>query len=109
VKLSFDSNLNPGDTINNQELRDIFKCSPQGGMRKSNRTNTLVIVSDHTKAIYEDRWIDNILHYTGMGLEGDQDINYSQNKTLAQIQSNNVDPFLFEVFREGQYNLHGGN
>lgn len=97
----------PGGTINNQELRGIFKCSPQGGMRKSNRTSTLVIVSDHTKAIYEDRWIDDILHYTGMGLEGDQNINYSQNKTLAQVHSNNVEPFLFEVFEEGQYIYRG--
>ena len=107
VKLSFNPNLNPGDTINNQELRDIFKCSPQGGMRKSNRTNTLVIVSDHTKAIYEDRWIDDILHYTGMGLEGDQNLNYSQNKTLAQVHSNNVEPFLFEVFQKGHYTYRG--
>jgi len=76
-------------------------------MRKSNRTNTLVIVSDHTKSIYEDRWIDDILHYTGMGLQGDQNINYSQNKTLAQIRSNNVEPFLFEVFQKGQYIYRG--
>lgn len=105
--MSFNPNLNPGDTINNQELRDIFKCSPQGGMRKSSRTNTLVIISDHTKAIYEDRWINNTLHYTGMGLKGDQDINYSQNKTLAQVHSNNVEPFLFEVFQKGQYIFRG--
>jgi 5-methylcytosine-specific restriction protein A len=107
VKLSFDPKLKPGDTINNQELGDIFKCSSQGGMRRALRTNTLVIVSDQTKAIYEDRWIKDILHYTGMGLEGDQNINYSQNKTLAQIHSNNVEPFLFEVFLEGQYIYRG--
>jgi hypothetical protein len=72
--LPFEHNLNSGDTINNSQLTDIFKCSPQGGMRRSRRTNTLVIVSDHTRGIYEDRWIDDILHYTGMGLEGDQRI-----------------------------------
>lgn len=43
--------------------------------------------------------INDILHYTGMGLEGDQKIDYAQNTTLAQIQSNNVEPFLFEVFQ----------
>jgi 5-methylcytosine-specific restriction enzyme A len=107
VKLTFDPKLNPGDAINNQQLRDIFKCSPQGGMRRSLRTNTLVIVSDHTKGIYEDRWKGEILHYTGMGLKGDQKIDHAQNKTLAQVHSNNVEPFLFEVFQEGQYIYRG--
>lgn len=105
--MSFNPNLNPGDTVNNQKLREIFKCSPQGGMRKSNRTNTLIIVSDHTKAIYEDRWIDNILHYTGMGLESDQRLDFSQNKTLAESHSNGVDLFLFEVFEQGKYVFQG--
>lgn len=52
-------------------------------MRRSISTNTLVIVSDHTKSIYEDRWIGNVFHYTGMGLTGDQRIDATQNKTVA--------------------------
>ena len=39
--MAFDPELNYGDELNNTELREIFKCSPQGGMRKSNKTNTL--------------------------------------------------------------------
>ena len=70
--MPFEHGLNPGDTIINSQLTDIFKCSSQGGMRRALRTNTLVIVSDHTRGIYEDRWIDDTLHYTGMGLEGNQ-------------------------------------
>jgi len=107
VKLPFKHGLNPGDTIINSQLIDIFKCSPQGGMRRSRRTNTLVIVSDHTRGIYEDRWIDDILHYTGMGLEGDQKIDAAQNKTLAESPTNSVEVFLFEVFEAGNYFFRG--
>ena len=52
-----------GQVINNDELCEIFKCSTQGGMRRSYKTNTLVLVSNHVKSIYDDKWIDNILHY----------------------------------------------
>jgi hypothetical protein len=48
----FDPRLNQGSGINNQELCAIFKCSPQGGMRKSNSTDTLVVISNHIKSIY---------------------------------------------------------
>ncbi|WP_431808543.1 hypothetical protein [Lysinibacillus sphaericus] len=34
------------EVINNKELCEIFLCAPQGGMRKSNRTNTLTLISD---------------------------------------------------------------
>jgi 5-methylcytosine-specific restriction protein A len=107
VKLPFEHRLNSGDTINNSQLTDIFKCSPQGGMRRSHRTNTLVIVSDHTRGIYEDRLIDNTFHYTGMGLEGDQKIDTAQNKTLAESRTNGVEVFLFEVFQAGNYIFRG--
>jgi 5-methylcytosine-specific restriction enzyme A len=93
--------------IDNKQLTDIFKCSSQGGMRRSHQTNTLVIVSDHTKSIYEDRWFDDVLHYTGMGLSGHQRIDYAQNKTLSESKENNVEVFLFEVFEQGQYLYRG--
>ena len=105
--MPFEHGLNPGDTIVNSKLTDIFKCSPQGGMRRAHRTNTLVIVSDHIRGIYEDRWIDNTLHYTGMGLEGDQRIDAAQNKTLAESGTNGVEVFLFEVFEAGNYIFRG--
>lgn len=70
--MSFEHGLTPGDTIKNDKLVEIFKCSPQGGMRKSNQTNTLLVVSNHLKSIYEDRWVNDVLHYTGMGMTGDQ-------------------------------------
>jgi 5-methylcytosine-specific restriction enzyme A len=103
--MSFSHNLKPGTTISNEQLTHLFKCSPQGGMRRSHKTNTLVIVSDHSKKIYEDRWEDNTFHYTGMGMVGDQNLNCAQNKTLARLPINGVEAYLFEVFEQGVYNV----
>jgi 5-methylcytosine-specific restriction protein A len=95
--------LKPGDILNNEELRSHFKCSSQGGMRRSYKTNSLVLVSDHTKSTYEDKWVGDVFHYTGMGLTGDQNLMFHQNKTLAESKLNGVDIHLFEVFEEGRY------
>lgn len=99
----FETELNIGDEITNKELSTIFKCGNMSGMRKSNKTNTLVIVSDHTKGLYDDRWIDGVLHYTGMGTTGDQILKGNQNKTLYESNLNGVEVFLFEVFQSNKY------
>lgn len=100
-----------GDKLNNKELCEVFKCSPQGGMRKSNTTNSLVLVSDQTQKTernpYNDKWIDGILHYTGMGLKGDQSITFAQNKTLSNLEKNKVKAFLFEKFEQKIYTFKG--
>lgn len=99
--------LEIGQVINNQTLCQIFQCSPQGGMRKSNTTNTLVIIANYVKGIYHDKWIGGVLHYTGMGLNGDQDIDYMQNYTLNHASSLGVDVFLFEVMEDREYTYCG--
>lgn len=99
--------IKQGQIFDNGELCDLFKCSSQGGMRRSHETNTLVIVSNHIKSIYEDKWIDGIMHYTGMGTSGDQSLSFAQNKTLANSGSNNVDVHLFEVFKSKEYLYQG--
>lgn len=100
-------NLKQGDILNNYELMNIFKCSGQGGMRKSNKTNTLILISDDTKALYEDKWYDDEFHYTGMGKSGDQSLEFMQNKTLAQSNQNGVEVHLFEVFEKTKYTYVG--
>ncbi len=105
--MPFDPNLLPGDAIDNQRLCEIFGCGPQGGMRKSNATNTLVIVSNHVDSIYYDRWIGETFHYTGMGREGDQSLKFMQNKTLAESQTNGVDVHLFDVWESKVYSYVG--
>jgi 5-methylcytosine-specific restriction protein A len=74
---------------------------------RSIKTNTLVIVSNHVESIYDDRWIDNVFHYTGMGQTGDQSLTFAQNKTLAESNSNGVDVHLFEVEKEKEYIYQG--
>lgn len=96
-----------GQVISNKELTSIFGCSSQGGMRKSNKTNSLVIVSNHVKSIYDDRWEGDILLYTGMGVKGDQSFDFMQNKTLCNSCIDHVDVYLFEVFVEKQYTYIG--
>jgi len=100
-------NLKKGDVISNDRLVEIFKCSPQGGMRRSLATNTLVIVSNHIKSIYDDQWIDGEMHYTGMGQIGDQSADSTQNKTLANSQTNGVAIHLFEVWEDRKYTYSG--
>lgn len=104
--MSYYHGLKQGDVIYNNELCEIFKCSPQGGMRRSLTTNTLILISS-PRNTYNDRWIDKIFHYTGMGLTGNQEINYSQNKTLANSTLNTIVVLLFEVFIPKEYTFIG--
>lgn len=77
-------------------------------MRRSHKTNTLVLISDHTKAIYEDRWASSdLIHFSGIGLEGDQSLTYLQNKTLYESSSSGIAVYLFEVYEPGTYLYRG--
>jgi len=82
------SDLVIGKVYHNQDIAKAFKYSTQGGMRRSHATNTLVIFSDHTKGIYEDKWIikdngEEILHYTGMFQEEIRTLNFVKIKRLT--------------------------
>lgn len=106
--MDFDTGLNAGDVVDNQKLQEIFLCSGQGGMRRSHKTNTLIIVSNHIKSIYDDKWDDTgIMHYTGMGSERNQSLGFAQNKTLAESRMNGIEVFLFEVFKQREYTYMG--
>ena len=105
--MAFNPGLKIGQEIINSDIVDIFKCGNMGGMRRSHATNTLVLISDYTKGLYHDKWIGGVLHYTGMGKNGDQDINWAQNDTLANCMSNDIDVHLFEVIDAGQYTYCG--
>ena len=102
-----DPSLVPGAVFDNAELARIFGCGTQGGMRRAHKTNSLVLVSNHVESIYDDRWIDGVLHYTGMGTEGNQSLNFLQNKTLNESLQTNVAVFLFEVFKAQEYTYIG--
>ena len=68
----FNPDLRLGEALTNEELSRRFQCSTYGGMRRSHRTNTLVLISKGSGGTYFDRWEGETFHYTGMGLTGDQ-------------------------------------
>lgn len=107
----FDPGLTQGSTLSNQELRSLFKCSTQGGMRRSKDTNTLLLIAKQypdSDVPYYDTWSGSIFHYTGMGMEGDQSLEKLQNKTLAKSrQIDDLGIFLFEAFRPKIYTYQG--
>lgn len=106
------SKLEVGIVYTNHDIKEVFRVSNQGGMRKSNITNSLVLVSKHSDSVeknpYEDKWeSDGLFHYTGMGLEGDQELNYKQNKTLSESNKNGVNIYLFESYNANEYIYRG--
>ena len=103
------SKLVVGNEYSNDEISHIFRCSTQGGMRRSHSTLALVLTSHHDDPnnAYLDYWQDDVFYYTGMGMEGNQEINYAQNKTLSESNSNGIIVYLFEVFSNQKYIYRG--
>lgn len=95
-----------GDVVSNEQLYKEFGCGNMGGMRPSKINKCLVIISDHTKSLYDDKWYGDELHYTGMGKNGDQTLT-RQNKTLSESKTNGVTIHLFEVLEASKYIYHG--
>lgn len=95
--MSFNPQLERGEVVNNERITEIFRCAPQGGMRRSLKTNTLVLISDYTNDLYPDVKSDpsGIWYFCGMGSEGEQIIEYRQNKTLYESNLNSVELHLF--------------
>jgi hypothetical protein len=94
--------IRPGMAINNDDLVHAFAVGNAGGMRWSSTHGCLVIIVDHTKVLYDDRWIKDILYYTGMGTRGDQTLK-GQNLRLYQQPTTGIDVYLFEVIEPNQY------
>lgn len=105
--MGFESGIRIGEEVSNHDIVTKFRCGNMGGMRRSKETGTLVIISDDTKKLYHDTWIDGTLHYTGMGKIGDQTLVGNQNGTLYNSKTNGVEVHLFEVMRKAVYVYRG--
>jgi len=107
--------LKVGQVISNSELSKLFTVAPQGGMRRSKKKpnspagkkDCLVLVSKLLDNPYPDEWQGDVLHYSGMGQEGDQSIERAQNKTLNESGTNGVPVFLFIHKAANQYAYQG--
>lgn len=99
--------LKKNTIINNFQLAEIFKCSQQGGMRRSHKTNSLVLILKHKNGFYQDSWQGDTLHYTGMGQTGDQTLDGNQNTILFNSINNGVRVYLFESHIPNQYTYKG--
>ncbi|KAB0264726.1 HNH endonuclease [Microvirga brassicacearum] len=98
--------LAPGVILTNDQLSRTFSVGNAGGMRWSGKHQCLVIIADHTKSLYDDRWVGDAFHYTGMGRVGDQTLS-GQNLRLAHHEQDNVPVHLFEVFTRNAYHYAG--
>lgn len=96
-----------GKSYSNNEIKTLLGCSGQGGMRRSHLLNILVLFDDHSKSLYENKWVDNILHYTGTGSKGDQVLEGNQNKTLYNSPGTEIPVLLFETFKKGHHKYKG--
>ena len=81
------SKLVLGQEYSNVEISEIFNANLQRGMKKSNTANALVLLAKHeTDNLYDDYWDENgIFYYTGMGFEGDQELDFYENKTQNKL------------------------
>ena len=50
------SDLVIGNVYKHQDVYETFQCGNMGGMRRSKKTNTLILICDHTKGLYDDMW-----------------------------------------------------
>lgn len=98
--------LEIGQEIGNQDIVKLFSVGNMGGMRRNLDENLLVLISDPSKSLYEDRWQGDVLLYTGMGKAGDQELK-SQNRTVAQSHHNGITMHLFEVSVPTRYKYSG--
>ncbi|PFM82689.1 hypothetical protein COJ46_02445 [Bacillus sp. AFS077874] len=89
-------NLKPGVLLSDEEIQEIFKCGVQGGMRRSLKTNSLVLISDKKNTLYKySEKIGEIWPFVGMGRIGDQSTDYLQNKTLLRSNDSGIDLYFF--------------
>lgn len=99
--------LSIGDTLTRNELLDIFKISGMSGIMKSNKTYSLVLISNEENEYYEDsNIIGGKLIYTGQGLDGDQELK-SNNLLLANSLKVELPVYLFTKDKNLLYHFEG--
>lgn len=104
--MNFKPDLEIGQKVDNDTIIRIFRCARQGGIRRSLKTKTLVLISDYKSTLYPNARPndDGVWKFSGMGTEGDQSIEYRQNKTLFESNITNIELHLFTKGSENNRN-----
>lgn len=97
----------PGAVLTNEQISQRFDVGNMSGMRRSTKRKLLVLISDPFKGLYQDRWENDVLHYTGMGPTGDQSLTYAQNKTLNESPKTGTAVHLLEAMEPFKYTYAG--
>lgn len=101
------NDLKVGEVYVRDDLIAAFGGSFMRGMNICKKTNTLVLISKHTKnRIYGDDWQNSLMVYTGEGQKGDQTLT-AGNKKLYMSNEENTPVHLFVVFENGKYTYYG--
>lgn len=108
-KNSIMSQLVIGNEYTNEEISEMFKCNKQRGMKKSNTANALILMAKHEPDnSYDDYWDkDGVFYYSGMGVKGNQELDFYENKTLNESNKNGVTVHLFEKFVKHEFIYRG--
>lgn len=97
--------LKPGEIISKTELPSIFYCSSTGEVRRSNRQNALLIISNkNSQKLFGDYWDGNTFNFvlTNQG----SDFQYCKDLDYAIERSATI--YLFETFKDDEL-IYRGN
>ena len=64
--------LNPGDSITNDQLTEIFEVGNMGGIRYSTKNNILILLTTNSNDYNDEINDSEVVIYTGEGKQGDQ-------------------------------------
>ena len=92
--------------LENKEIAETFLCSNQGGVRKSKRTNTIILLAKFDNCSYKHRRDGDILYFTGMGKKGDQEMK-RQNKSILNAKEEGFILHLLELYEDKKYIYKG--
>jgi len=92
--------------LENKDIAETFLCSNQGGIRKSKKTNTMVLLAKFDNCSYKHRKDGDILYFTGMGKKGNQEMK-RQNKSLLNAKEEGFTLHLFELYEDKKYIYKG--
>lgn len=103
--------LTVGNSYTNADIVKYFRVGNMGGMRKSNTQNALVLISkaeDPTPGHEYDDYFDDdgVLHYTGMGQEGDQKYTHG-NRILGDSVTTGITVHMFMRHGSDEYIYRG--